>query len=82
LRHLQKIYIESRFGWRARGTGVTLRRKLRGFQMASIEHFDVKPQIGTAGRVEEISRTHNMLVASAVASMIIVVVAALFMTMF
>jgi hypothetical protein len=50
--------------------------------MSSIEHFDVKPQIGTAGRVEEISRTHNMLVASAVASMIIVVVAALFMTMF
>jgi hypothetical protein len=51
--------------------------------MAHIEHYDVKPRIVSAGhRGDEIHRTHSMLVASAVASMVIVVVAALFMTMF
>jgi len=48
-----------------------------------IDHFDVRPQVLTAvQRQEEFSRTQNMLVSSVVASMIIVVVAALFMTMF
>jgi hypothetical protein len=47
------------------------------------EHFDVRPRVITAAqRHDEISRTQNMLVSSVVASMIIVVVAALFMTMF
>lgn len=47
------------------------------------EHFDVKPRIVAGGRAgPDIQRTHNMLVATAVASMIIVVVGALFVTMF
>ena len=51
--------------------------------MANLEHFDVRPSVADAARRgEELHRTHNMLVATAVASMIIVVVAALFMTMF
>lgn len=48
-----------------------------------IDHFDVQPRVVTATqRAEEFSRTQNMLVSSVVASMIIIVVAALFMTMF
>jgi hypothetical protein len=51
--------------------------------MASTEHFDVKPKVTTiVQRQHELVRTHNMLVATIVGSMIIVVVAALFMTMF
>lgn len=48
-----------------------------------IDRFDVKPLLVAASqRGSELHRTHNMLVVSAVASMVIVVVAALFMTMF
>jgi hypothetical protein len=48
-----------------------------------IEHFDIKPRIVAANqRGLEIQRTHSMLVVSAVAAMFIVVIAALFMTMF
>jgi hypothetical protein len=48
-----------------------------------IDRFDIKPRIVAANqRGVEIQRAHNMLVMSAIASMIIVVVAALFMTMF
>lgn len=47
------------------------------------DHFDVKPLIMAANRRGiELQRTHNMLVVSAIASMMIVVIAALFMTMF
>ncbi len=48
-----------------------------------IDHFDVRPHAATAAeRQYEINRTHNMLVITVVASMVIIVVAALFMTMF
>ena len=48
-----------------------------------IDHFDVKPLATTAAqRQHALQRTHNMLVVSIVGTMIIVVVAALFMTMF
>jgi hypothetical protein len=51
--------------------------------MANIEHFDVKPRAATiAQRDHEINRTHNMLVATVIGSMIIIVVGALFLTMF
>jgi hypothetical protein len=54
--------------------------------MATIDvddRFDVKPLIVAANqRGAELHRTHNMLVISAIASMMIVVIAALFMTMF
>ena len=51
--------------------------------MANLEHFDIKPRATTiAQRQHEAERRHNMLVATVVGSMIIVVVAALFMTMF
>jgi hypothetical protein len=46
------------------------------------DHFDVKPLIMAANaRGAQLHRTHNMLVVSAIASMMIVVTAALFMTM-
>jgi hypothetical protein len=49
--------------------------------MAQIaEHFDVRPA-SPLQVAQEISRTKNMFVATIVAAMIIVVVAALFMTM-
>jgi hypothetical protein len=45
--------------------------------------FQVKPRAVIAAHEQrELARTHNMLVATAVGSMIIIVVAALFMTMF
>jgi hypothetical protein len=48
-----------------------------------IDRFDIRPRIVSAAqRGVEIQRTHNMLVVSAIASMVIVVVATLFMTMF
>lgn len=51
--------------------------------MATIEHFDVKPHAAPiAQRQHQITRTHNMLVATVVGSMIIIVVGALFLTMF
>jgi hypothetical protein len=47
-----------------------------------IEHFDVKARPVSAIEVaQEISRTKHMLVATMVGTMIIVVVATLFMTM-
>lgn len=47
------------------------------------ENFQVKPRAVLAAHQErELTRTHNMLAATAVGSMIIIVVAALFMTMF
>lgn len=50
--------------------------------MASIEHFDVKARSMSALEVaQEISRTKTMFVATMVGTMIIVVVAVLFMTM-
>ncbi|HQZ11682.1 MAG TPA: hypothetical protein PK286_02250 [Devosia sp.] len=53
--------------------------------MANIEidRFDVKPRIVAANqRGVQLQRTHNMLVGSAIGAMMIVVIAALFMTMF
>lgn len=53
--------------------------------MAHVEHFEAKPTgAKTAPRPAEpaASRTHYMLVATVIGSVIIVVVAALFMTMF
>lgn len=48
-----------------------------------IDHFDVKPlPAGPAQRQQALHRTHNMLVATIVGTMIIVVVAALFVTIF
>jgi len=47
-----------------------------------VEHYDLKPRIAAANRGADIQRTHNMLVLTAIGSMVIVVVAALFMTMF
>lgn len=48
-----------------------------------IDSFDVRPRPTTAEqRQYDINRTHNMLVITVVGSMIIVVVAVLFMTMF
>ena len=48
-----------------------------------IDHFDVKPLAGSmARRQHALHRTHNMLVATIVGTMIIVVVAALFVTVF
>jgi hypothetical protein len=50
--------------------------------MATIEHFGVKSRpISALELAQQISRTKNMLVTTMVASMVIVVVAALFMTM-
>lgn len=50
---------------------------------AETEHFHIKPRAVIAAQQQhELNRTHNMLVATAVGSMIIIVVAALFMTMF
>ena len=47
-----------------------------------LEHFSVKPRPLSAIEVaQEISRTKHMLVTTIIATMIIVVVAALFMTM-
>lgn len=51
--------------------------------MALIEHFDVKGRNISALEVaQEISRTKTMFVVTVIASTIIVVVAALFVTMF
>ncbi len=51
--------------------------------MATIDHFDVKPLASTiAQRRHALDRTYNMLVATVIGSMIIVVVGALFMTLF
>ncbi|HHY48281.1 MAG TPA: hypothetical protein GYA10_00810 [Alphaproteobacteria bacterium] len=47
-----------------------------------VQHYSIKPRIAAANQGAEIQRTHNMLVLTAIGSMIIVVVAALFMTMF
>lgn len=50
--------------------------------MASIEHFDVKARhVSGLQLAQDVSRTKNMLVVTMIASMIIVVVAVLFMTM-
>lgn len=51
--------------------------------MAHTDNFQVKSRdLIAAHQQRELARTHNMLVATAVGSMIIIVVAALFMTMF
>jgi hypothetical protein len=48
-----------------------------------IDRFDVKPLIIAANqRGVQLQRTHNMLVGSAIAAMMIVTIAALFMTIF
>jgi hypothetical protein len=46
-----------------------------------IDHFAVRP-LSAAQRQQALQRTHNMLVVTIVGTMIVVVVAALFMTMF
>lgn len=47
------------------------------------DHFDVKPMVTSmAQRQHALQRTHNMLVVTIIGAMIVVVVAALFMTMF
>lgn len=48
-----------------------------------VEEFRVKPQPRVAAfRERELHRTHNMLVVTIISSAMIIVVAALFMTMF
>jgi hypothetical protein len=50
---------------------------------AGADDFRIRPRAVIAAHEQrELNRTHNMLVATAVGSMIIIVVAALFMTMF
>lgn len=46
-----------------------------------VDHFAVRP-LTAAQRQHALQRTHNMLVATIVGTMIIIVVAVLFMTMF
>lgn len=51
--------------------------------MAHTDNFQVRSREAFAAHQQrELARTHNMLVATAVGSMIIIVVAALFMTIF
>jgi hypothetical protein len=51
--------------------------------MASTEHFDIKPHPTSALELaQEVSRMKSMLVTTIIGSVFIVVVAALFMTMF
>lgn len=58
---------------------------LRGFKVphSQVDQFSVRPLASTAAQQQyELHRTQNMLVVTIIGAMIIVVVAALFMTMF
>jgi hypothetical protein len=82
---LNKINGKSGICWRAAALGITFPAGSWGTTMAhvDIEHLEQKPRLTIAAqRQADVGHAKNMLVATIIGSTMILVVAALFMTMF